>query len=499
MEWAMTSEGEQIRADQAVKGIPYFCLNCGTEVFLARGEKYRPHYRHYHARNSQEVLQCEYYCSHIMDKVDSFKVNESELDARTQVRLELCQEDGEWKPFLRFPVIPPKYHRVIDREQLYFNVRCVEEEHEFSSLCLLGLIDVYKMSVQIRDTYTITVSHPMLEERFQIKISGSYKPFQSKILLFKFIQGSLLHIPYRNVMLNERFFILTKIPLNFPSELHPRRVQQLDEYELYELQMPEKIDPQLIHWFSQVLNVNLIPAECHLDLLEPVSFRMIHGLVEVSSDEVKLLLTCKGTKPKVSWIKVITPVGEPKIILLNERTLRLSLPSMGLYTVYPLNQRGGMLEIRRIQKIVHESCNSLIVSIDDQQRLFTETTFSRPRIRLTSNCPVMIYPSKGKPYRIKSSRDLELNDVRRLHVPSLWSFKQQVQLEQELSTILKIIKHRARFKEVYVGMERFHQLCQFISNTTYRQKNRLLLLLNMKRGFVPSIILSMLHGMEEST
>lgn len=500
MEWAMTVQGERIHANTAVKGIPYFCLNCGSDVIFARGEKYRPYFRHLNAKNHHEVLQCENYCSRFGMIIDDYvKMNESELQTRSQVRLELCKIDKEWKLYLRFPVIKPEFHAVIDREQLYFKVKCEEEEQEFSSLRLLGFDDAYKMPVSIRDTYTITVSNPSLEEQLQLKISGIYKPFQRKTLLFKFLQGCLLHIPYQNVMLNGRFFLLTKIPLSFPSELIQNQMHKLEDYLLYDLQMPEKMSRNLRDWFSRILKINLLTATCHLDLLEPNSFRLLHGLVEVTNDSATILLTCNGSKPDVNWIMIIDPYGRRQVIQRNEQIFQVSLPNLGLYVVYLLNQRGEMFEIRRVPNIVHETCNPLVVAVNGKQRLFSETTFSDRRIRLTSNCPVTIYSLEGKPCSLKPTEDLELDGVTRVHVPYVWSIKRQMPTCNELPIMLKLLESRSKFKEVYVGMPRFHRLCQLISSTSYPQKSRLLLLLNMRRGFVPSSILPILQRMEEST
>lgn len=507
MQVAMTRNGERVFAENAIKNIVYRCINCRSEVFLARGEKNRPHFRHFSAKNRQEVLECEYYSRRFIQGSDPLKVHKSELDARMQVRLELCNVDGEWKPYLRFPVIHSKFHSVIDREQLYFQVKCIEENLEFSSVRLLGLTGVYRLPVHIRQSYTI-VGNPLLEERFGIKISGVYKPFEKETLLFKFIHGDLLHIPYQNVMLNGRFFLLSKIPLLFPPEIRWKTIQQLGVYNLYELQITENVSSQVIDWFSNELHINLIPLECHLDLLEPVFFRMNRGIVEVEHDCVTVLITQKDTRkgtnrtitPKVRCAKIIAPdERQPEIIDVYGHTFQVSLSKFGLYTIYLLNQRGEMLEIKRVQKVHHDTDGALNVTIDDKHRLFSDSTIPSRNIRLASNCQVTIYPFRGKPYKVRSTEEtkMELDDVIRVHVPFVWLFKQQKMLDDALSDMFRILKYRQKFQEVYVGMARFNHLCRFISECSHPQKNHILFLLRMKRGFLPSRSLAILQEMED--
>ena len=497
MELAMTSDGQRIHARFAVKGVPYWCLNCGSDVIFARGEKNRPHFRHPSAKKRHEVLQCENYVSNFSKDMDYLKINENELQTRSQVRLELCNDDGKWNLYLRFPVIKSDFHSLIDREQLYFQVCCVEEEHEFNSIHLLGFDGAYKIPVRVRDAYTISVSNPDIERRLQLKISGVYQPFEGKTLLFKFLQGSLLHVPYQNVMLNGRFFILSKSMLEFPQELIQIQMHKMEDYVLYDLQIPDEVSPFLIDWFSRVLKINLVSATSHLDLLEPSVFRLNNGLTEVKEDSVKLLLTFKGSKPNVNWITVIDPDGKRQVIHKSERIIEVSLPKLGLYVIYLINQRGEMFEVRRVPNIVHGTCKPLVVVANNQQLMFSETTFSEQRIRLTANCPVTVYPTDGKPYALERPDNVELDRVARVHVPFVWSVKRQAPTsdapETIMSLMLELLERRSKFKDVYLGMPRFRQLCQLISSTSYPQKNRLLLLLNMRRGFVPASILPILQ------
>mgnify|MGYP001389441069 CR=1 FL=1 len=499
MDLAKTIDGQEVYATEAKKGIPYFCLHCDSHVILARGEINRPHFRHPSAKTHKEVLECENYVSNYIKniKIENVNIHENEIKTRSSLRLELCNDNGKWNLYMRFPIIKSEFHSLIDKKHLYFQIHCEEENHQFSSANLLGFLGAYKIPIRIREFYTITVSDPNIERNLNLTISGVYRPFDNKVLLFKFIHGSLLHVPYQNVILSGRFFVLTKINLLIPKELLEIDRQKLDDYMLYELQLPDKISSSLIDWFSRTLNINLLPATSHLDLIYPNEFRLANGLLEIKDNAVKLLISHNGTAPNENYLKVVGPDGKSNIIRTSERLIDITLDKYGFYYIYLINQYGEMYEIHRVSNLRHEVCKPLVAEINGQQLMFSETIITNQKMRLTANCRLTVFPTRGTPYKLDNPSNFEIADIERLHVPFVWSIKSQLRetnaTETMMTEILKLIEKRSKYREVYIGAKRFRLLRDLIVKSSYPNKVRLLVHLNMKPGFVPSSIIKILQ------
>jgi hypothetical protein len=496
MDMAMTIDGRSVFASSARKGVRYFCLNCGNEAIFARGEINRPHFRHKDAKNKREVLQCEYYVSNYSN-YENAKIYDNEFLTRCRVRLELCEDDGKWGLYLRFPVIKPEFHALVDRHHLHFQIRCEEEDRQFSSSNLLGFQSAYKIPVRIRNAYTISVSEPKIEERLQLKISGIYRPFENSVLLFKFVQGSLLHVPYRNVILSGRFFVLTKKALKIPEELRLIGRQKIEDWVLHELLMPDKLSDSLKDWFSRELRINLLTAAAHLDLVQPNVFRFNNGLVEVTGKSVELLITHNGISPQVTMIHVIDPYGRQNRISTKERLFRIDLALPGLYSIYFANQHGEMLELNCVSHLQQEACQPLFVEANGEQILFSERELTSREITLTANCPVTVYLKKGKPSVLKRPNQVNLVQVERIHLPFFWSirFREEVAptINDVVPRLLEMLEQRAKYHEVYLGSRRFRDLREMVAKSSHPRKNRLILLLNMKPNVVPRGLLTILQ------
>lgn len=496
MDLAMTKDGYEIQAVIAVRGIPYFCLNCGSDLILARGKKNRPHFRHHSAKKRQEVLLCENYIKNQVNrKVTNSKIHEDELQTRSKVRLELCVNNGLWNLYLRFPTIDSKFHSLINRDDLYFQIYCEEDGHQFSSTNLLGLQGGHKVPVRIRNQYTVNVSDPILESQLQLNISGIYQPFENEYLLFKFIQGSLVHIPYKNVILNDRFFILTKKKLEFPKELNLIGTQKIEDYVLYELNMPNKDSPLLIDWFSRILKINVVSAKVHLDLVHPNVFRFSNGLIEVKDEKITVLITHKGSAPIVNWISIIGPDGEKNVFYTKERTIDIKLGQLGLYSIIILNQRGEMFEVRRSKNLHLTECKPLVLEENGRQMIFSQTEFNKHKLKISTNFTAIIYPNKGSPYELKRTSNIELSQVVRIHIPYIWSVKHHTVDEMEIiiPEMIKLLKKRSKYSEVYLGARRFQQMRDWVAKSSSPQKKHLLSLLNMRIGYVPSGVIDLLN------
>jgi hypothetical protein len=504
MDKAMTTNGRILHANHANKGVPYLCACCGSDVILAAGEKNRKHFRHKDAINQHEVLFCENYVKQLGNDIDeALNLYEEELQLRSQVRLELACISEVWKLHLRLPIIKPEFHAIIDRERLYFLIRCEEERHEVSSVHLHGLTGAsYKIPIRIRDSYSITVNNPALEKMLKIQISGTHRPFQGNPLLFKFIQGCLLHIPHSRVILSGRFMILSPYKLTFPSELTRLHEQELEGYILYDCQMPNEISSNLLDWFARVLRINVLQAVSHLDLLAPVTFRLSQGMTEVSTDSVTLQITHSGVKPVINWIAIVEPDGQRQVISQRECTMTVRLTHQGPYSIYFLNQRGERFEVQHVPEIVHKSENPLWVTINDKQALFDSMVSASRQFLLSANCSLTVYLADGTSDTLNRPSGRYFDQITRLYIPFVWSVNFQTEMSSASDTILPLLlqqlEQRARYLEVYLGMRRFQQLSQYISHSAFTDKNRLLLLLNMRRGFVPFNSLSLIHQMEES-
>lgn len=499
MDLARTIEGQEVYADDAKKGIPYFCLYCNSQVILARGEIIRPHFRHLSAKTNREVLECENYVSNYIKNIntENVRIHENEIRTRLSPRLELCDENGKWKLYMRFPVIKSEFHPLIVKKHLYFQIHCEEENQKFSSANLLGHSGAFKIPVRIRECYTITVSDPKIEKALNLNLSGVYRPFDNKVLLFKFLHGSLLHVPYKNVILSGRFFLLTKIHLVIPKEILEINRHQLEDYVLYELQLPDKVSPSLVDWFSRILNINLSPAAFYLDLVYPNEFRLANGLLEVKEKVVKLLISHYGPAPKENYLKVVGPDGKSNIIRTSERLIDITLDKYGFYYIYLINQYGEMYEIHRVANFRHEVCKPLVAEINGKQLMFSDTIITNQKIRLTANCRLTVFPTRGRPYKIDNPSYFEIADIERLHVPFIWSIKSQLRetnvTETIVTEILKLIEKRSKYREVYIGAKRFRLLRDLIVKSSFPIKVRLLNHLNMKPGFVPSSIMKILQ------
>jgi|GEM_PF-4330472 len=502
MEKAMTNSGRIIHATFATKGVPYLCACCGGDVIFAAGEINRWYFRHRDAKARREVLLCEKYVSQLGNDIeDTQNLYESELDLRSHVRLEIVHIDQEWKLHLRFPSISPEFHEIIDQEQLYFKIYCKEELHEVSSIHLQGLTGTnYKLPVRIRDRYTLTTDNPILVKKLKIQINGTFQPFKGIPLLFKFIQGCLLHVPYSSAILGGRFMILSPYNLLFPTELTNLHSEKLEEYILYDCYMPDKVSSNLMEWFSRTLRIKLFPSTSHIDLLTPTTFRLSLGLVEVSTDSVSLLLTHLGAKPTINWISIIDPNGQRKIICQKGDILKLQLLQQGTYSIDLLNLRGERFEVRRVPTVLHKLTNPLSVTINGKQVLFNDVTASG-RVLVSANCSLTFYSADGASGKIIKPSDRHLDNLERLHIPFIWSVvflvKRIFTMDTTLSLLLQQLEQRGKYREVYLGPKEFQQLNQYIHHSTFKNKNRLLMLLNMRRGFVPLNILSLLRQMEE--
>jgi len=492
---AITTSGEVVPARRAIKYVQYFCIKCGSNVTLAKGEKNRPHFRHPSAKKRTEVLQCEDYVSSFFSN-ESFRIYENELRTRSHVRLELCNENGVWKLYMRFPIIKHEFHSLIDREHLYFQVRCLEEDFEFSSVHLLGLQGAYKIPIRIREKYTISVSEPEIENLLQLNLSGVYCPFESDILLFKNLQGCILHVPYQNVVLSESFFILAKKPLRFPNNIDQIITHVIGDFHLYECHLTN-ISSSIIEWFSQELKIQFLIPKFHVDILEPNIFRHTHGLIETIDESIKLMISFNGPSPKVNWISVIDPDGRRTVFKTSDQIINLHLKKLGIYIVYLINLRGEMIEVKRVSDIKNENQRPLILDIDDQQLIFNKLIMKNQHIKLTTNLPVVLYQEKNIPIKINASINRVLDKVERIHVPFLWSVKWMYQTKKPIEIVMPLIlrnlKQSSKYQDIYIGARRYKFLCEIIENTSFPQKNYILVMLYQRPCFIPTKILGILR------
>ncbi|OUM93362.1 MAG: hypothetical protein BAA00_15645 [Parageobacillus thermoglucosidasius] len=156
-----------------------------------------------------------------------------------------------------------------------------------------------------------------------------------------------------------------------------------------------------------------------------------------------------------------------------------------------------MYEIHRVANFRHEVCKPLVAEINGKQLMFSDTIITNQKIRLTANCRLTVFPTRGRPYKIDNPSYFEIADIERLHVPFIWSIKSQLRetnvTETIVTEILKLIEKRSKYREVYIGAKRFRLLRDLIVKSSFPNKVRLLNHLNMKPGFVPSSIMKILQ------
>jgi len=499
MDKAMTLDGKVFNAIEAHKGQRYICICCGSDVVLAQGKVRKYHFKHNKEGSARDY--CKYYVSQFGSNHFSGETsNDEEVKTRSGLRLELIKNNQNWELFLRFPVIKSEIHALVDRHSMYLNIRYIEEDYEFNSIQLLGYNGAYRIPIKIRESYTIEVDKPQIEKKMNIHISGRYQPFKRKPLLFKHIQGSLLHIPYTNVMLSGRFVILSPTKLSIHPQVSIYSEAEIGSYTLYECHMPGEYTEDLLYWFARVLGIQILPSKCYIDLIYPATFRMFQGLVEVTAKNVILHLTHNDPRPKMNYIRVIEPSGNMKLLRQKEPTIHLNLEQEGVYSIYPLNNSGEILEICRVSAITRRTDNVLSLIINNESLLFRKPYISEKNVYLTSNFSADIYTFNGDYYKINRPEQHYFEHVKRIHIPYIWSFRFTPEdtgsIDRLQLCLYRLIKNRDKYRETYIGIDRFVNITRIISKGTFTYKKQLIHMLNMKRGFLPSNAMNIIRGME---
>lgn len=291
MNVAYSANYRLITAREAIKGRKYFCTVCNNDVIFCHGEKRIPYFKHTH--NNPGEIDCEFYSK----SVSANSIYEDEFSARQKIRLAIERLDDEYQFKLIFPLIKSQYLKN-QLKNSYFSYRCKEvDDFDLNVVHLLPSRKRNDEIVPLLDYYSISSTNDRFEKYWGLNNSGKYNPFEDGAIIFKEIHGQHISIPYRNILLSGKFFIVSKEKLqSIHEDLEVINITAMSSFHIYELIMPVSFNDDLQRWFTVYLNYTLQSATCHLDIISPLDFKKIGTTIYLTTSHSTWQLTNIGER-----------------------------------------------------------------------------------------------------------------------------------------------------------------------------------------------------------
>lgn len=496
MDKALTSEYKIITADKAAKRQIYFCPCCKEELIFASGQVYTPYFRH--RQSAQDEMRCELYS----EGVQFTNLNELEIEAMQQIRLEIDVTQNGFQFFLHFPLIKQKFERIVDKDHLYFNIHCKEENKWLNSIMLLPSRQQNHLAVDLKERYTITVDNGKIEKLLELKIAGVFTPLLNDTIIFKQINGSFSQVLYPTLTLIDRFFILSKKPLIIHKRINVLNEACIENMYLYECLMPIEFSEDLQNWFLRILKYKLLPSKYHLDLMSPVSFNRRQGVFEVTAKSVELLLSHIDSKPLKSLAVIFTTNEQRRVVEVPESgILSVSLKKEEIYTVYMLNEIGEMITVKRVNTLTQETSYMPQLSINQDSVVFKKKlVYTDKESIISSDTSFVVYPPDNKPYKLDQIKHLQIPQNTTLHIPYIWSVhvtesKMEIKDDSLFNKLLYLYKLKGKYPMNFLSLQQYKLLKSIIVESNFREKEKLLFYIDANRNRVSKPIIEVLNSL----